>query len=55
MGCCGNKKANSEYEVTFRDGTKKRFATVGEARTAARLDTTEGARSPLVRAVAKIA
>ena len=33
MGCCGNRKsANTEYEVTFRDGTTTRVATVQEAR-----------------------
>lgn len=40
MGCCGaGKRSNMEYEVTFKDGTTRRFATAGEARPAARADT----------------
>lgn len=40
MGCCGKgKQSNMEYEVTFKDGSTKRFATAGEARPAARADT----------------
>lgn len=41
MGCCGNKRAaNTEYEVTFRDGSTARVATLLEARVAASADTT---------------
>ena len=32
-GCCGNKaQADTEYLVTYRDGTTERVATLGEAR-----------------------
>lgn len=37
--CGGGKRSNMEYEVTFRDGSTQRFATAGEARPAARADT----------------
>jgi hypothetical protein len=54
-GSCGGRKSDTEYEVTFRDGSKKRVATAGEARIAARSDTTEGNRVPTFKAVPKIA
>lgn len=58
MGCCGNKaKANLEYEVTFKDGSKQRFATRMEAAIAAQRDDSvdpSGARRAAVsRAVTK--
>jgi hypothetical protein len=53
MGCCGAQKSNTEYEVTFRDGTTGRYATMGQARIAAGLDETKGAKAPTVKAVPK--
>lgn len=33
MACCGAKQsANTEYLLTYRDGTQERVATLGEAR-----------------------
>lgn len=42
-----------EFEVTFRDGSRARFATSGEARIAAAKDQTSGRPSPTVKAVPK--
>lgn len=58
MGCCGSKaSATTEYEVTFRDGSTTRVATLGEARVKARMDTSTdpgGVRKAATfRAVAK--
>lgn len=53
MGCCGAQKSNTEYEVTFRDGSTGRFATMGQARIAAGLDESQGAKAATVRAVPK--
>lgn len=53
MGCCGAQRSNTEYEVTFRDGSTKRYATMGQARIAAGLDETSGSKAPTVKAVPK--
>jgi hypothetical protein len=53
MGCCGAQRSNTEYEVTFRDGSTKRFDTMVQARIAAGLDETAGSKSPTVKAVPK--
>lgn len=58
MGCCGSgKRSNMEYEVTFKDGTTRRFATAGEARPAARgdesVDPTGKRKAATVRPVLK--
>lgn len=53
--CGGRRNANTEYEVTLRDGSKVRVATAGEARILARSDTTKGDRAPTSRVVPKIA
>lgn len=56
MGCCGaGRRSNTEYEVTFRDGSTERVATAGEARIKARMDTTVGSKQPMIRLVSKIA
>lgn len=55
MGCCGSKnRANTEYEVTLRDGTVKRAPTAGEARILARSDTTTGSKAPTIKVVPKL-
>lgn len=54
MGCCGNRAAKQDYEVTLRDGTVKRVETLAEARIMARADVSEGPRpSATIRAVPK--
>ena len=40
MGCCGSRNTASDWEVTFRDGSKTRFKTLQEARIAAGKDQT---------------
>lgn len=39
MGCCGNRSAATEWQVTFRDGSKKTVKTVAEARILRAQDT----------------
>lgn len=53
MGCCGAQRSNTEYQVTFRDGSTERFETMAQARIAANLDETVGSKSPTVKAVPK--
>ena len=52
-GSCGSRRAGMEFEVTFRDGSTKRFGTQGEARIAMAKDTSTGRPSPTVKAVPK--
>jgi hypothetical protein len=54
-GSCGSRarQANWEWEATFRDGSKGRFATKGEARMAVAMSDAQGSTAPMVRAVAK--
>jgi hypothetical protein len=55
-GSCGSgRRNNTEYEVTLRDGTTKRVASIAEARILAGSDTTVGSRSHTIKAVPKIA
>lgn len=53
MGCCGAQRSNTEYEVTFRDGTVKRFDTMVQARIAVAADDSPGSKVPTVKAVPK--
>jgi hypothetical protein len=34
MACCGKGRANTDYEVTFGDGSKKVFSSMAEVRIA---------------------
>lgn len=52
-GSCGGSRARTDYEVTFRDGSKNVFGTVAEARMAVAADTSTGLRSATYRAVPK--
>lgn len=58
MGCCGQNRANTAYQVTLRDGTIVTEdaggspLTMSSARIIARMDTTTGPRpSATVQAV----
>lgn len=50
-GSCGGRKSATDYEVTFRDGSKRIVHSISEARIAAQTDTTEGSRSATFRSV----
>jgi len=54
-GSCGGKRANTEYEVTFRDGSTTRVKSMAEVRLKIAADTTVGSRAPSHRVVPKIA
>lgn len=52
MGCgCGGRKSTTDYEVTFRDGSRKTVRSISEARIAVQTDTSQGSRSATFKAV----
>jgi hypothetical protein len=51
-GACGGKRPETEYEVTFRDGSKKRVSSLQEVRIELARDTTVG-RAQSYKAVNK--
>lgn len=54
--CCGGRKAaNTEFEVTFRDGSKKRVGSMQEVRMVLATDDTVGSNRQMHRVVPKIA
>jgi hypothetical protein len=54
--CCGGRKtADKEVEVTFRDGSKRRVASLAEARLVRATDDTTGNHVQTWRWVPKIA
>lgn len=50
-GSCGGKKANTDYEVTMKDGTVKVVASMAEVRILRAQDTSVGRPATTVRAV----
>jgi len=52
-GSCGGRKANTEYEVTLRDGSTKRAGTMAEVRLLINTDTTSGSFKHMHRVVPK--
>ena len=53
-GGCGGRKSNTEYEVTFRDGSTVRVASMPEVRMKIATDDSPGSRAPSFRVVPKI-
>lgn len=50
-GSCGGKKANTDYEVTMKDGTVKVVQSMAEVRILKAQDTSVGRPATTVRAV----
>lgn len=50
-GSCGGKKANTDYEVTMKDGTVKVVGSMAEVRILRAQDTSVGRPATTVRAV----
>lgn len=50
-GSCGGKKSGVAYQVTFTDGSKQKYPSLGEAQVAANQGRVEGAELPVVTAV----
>jgi len=51
--CCGGKKANTEYEVTFRDGRTVRVQSMAEVRMRIATDDSTGSAAPSFKVVPK--